>query len=104
MTRYLTLAEAAASLHVASRAAPLASAVDAWPALRLSRSPTVSRLDAASSRKTASGSAGGGSYLMARGMDLFTALVVGAPALLVATGATVAVALVRGLGRHRALV
>lgn len=46
------------------------------------------------------GSSTAGSFVVRQALDLFTALVLEAPALLVATAAALVVALVRGLGRR----
>ncbi len=47
------------------------------------------------------GSSTAGSFVVRQALDLFTALVLEAPALLVATAAALVVALARGLGRRR---
>lgn len=46
------------------------------------------------------GTSSNGSFVVRHGLELFTQLVLGAPALMLATALAVAVALVRGLGRR----
>lgn len=48
-----------------------------------------------------SGSPAVGSWVVRQALDLFTALVLEAPTLLVATGLSLAIAVARGLGRRR---